>query len=288
MIERFDHAVIGVPDLESAMEAFRRLGFEVAVGGRHPSLGTRNAIVRFGLDYLELLTVEDPARAWARGPFGRELLSFLEHDAGLVGFVLAGTGLEDEASGLGDLGLGVEGPFEMDRVHPKGGRLEWRLVLPGGSPWRKPWPYLIDWITGEDELLAWDPPGDHDNRLIGVAGIDLAVEDLGDAARLYERGLGLGLGEHGQPEPGASSRHYRLGSFRLGLHQPYGPGPIATELERRGPGPYRLVLASGDPACTAEVLSRNGFPISRSPAGLDIDPSQAMGARIRIVPVDPH
>ena len=284
MIERFDHAVIGVPDLESAMGAFRRLGFEVAVGGRHPSLGTRNAIVRFGLDYLELLAVEDPAVARARGPFGRELLSFLDRYSGLVGFVLAGTGLEGEVDGLRGLGIGAEGPFEMDRVHPKGGRLEWKLVLPGRSPWRKPLPYLIDWITGEDELMAWDPPGDHSNLVGGVAGIDLVVEDLEEAARLYEQALGLPPGEDGQGRPGTTSRHYRLGSFRLALHQPEEPGLAAAELEQRGPGPYRLVLESGDLDSTAETLTRSGVTISRSPAALDIDPSEAAGARIRIVP----
>ena len=284
MIERFDHAVIGVPDLEPAMGAFRRLGFEVAVGGRHPSLGTRNAIVRFGLDYLELLTVEDPAVARARGPFGEELLSFLDRGSGLVGFVLAGTGLEGEVEGLRDLGIGAEGPFEMDRIHPKGGRLEWKLVLPGGSPWRKPWPYLIDWITGEDELLAWDPPGDHANRVAGVAGMDLVVGDLEEAARLYEQALGLRADDGEHRRPGATSRHYRLGSFRLALHRSDGPGSGAAELEQRGPGPYRLVLESGDLESTAGTLARAGVPISRSPAGLDIDPSEAVGARIRIVP----
>ena len=284
MIERFDHAVIGVPALEPAMGAFRRLGFEVAVGGRHPSLGTRNAIVRFGLDYLELLTVEDPAVARARGPFGRELLSFLDQGSGLVGFVLAGTGLEGEVEGLRELGIGAEGPFEMDRIHPKGGRLEWRLVLPGGSPWRKPWPYLIDWITGEDELLAWDPPGDHANRVGGVAGMDLVVGDLDEAARLYEQALGLRADDSGHRRPGATSRHYRLGSFRLALHQPEGPGSGAAELEQRGPGPYRLVLASSDLDSTAGALTRAGVTFSRSPAGLDIDPSEAVGACIRIVP----
>ena len=226
MIERFDHAVIGVPDLESAMGAFRRLGFEVAVGGRHPSLGTRNAIVRFGLDYLELLAVEDPAVARARGPFGRELLSFLDGASGLVGFVLAGTGLQDEVEGLRGLGIGVEGPFEMDRIHPKGGRLEWKLVLPGGSPWRKPWPYLIDWITGEDELLAWDPPGYHANRVGGVAGMDLVVGDLEEAARLYEQALDSGpatTGIGGRERPAATT-----GSVPSGWRStsPMGPAPV--------------------------------------------------------------
>ena len=284
MIERFDHAVIGVPDLEPAMDAFRRLGFEVAVGGRHPSLGTRNAIVRFGLDYLELLTVEAPDVARNRGPFGRELMSFLDGGSGLVGFVLAGTGLEDEVEGLRELSIGAEGPFEMDRIHPKGGRLEWKLVLPGGSPWRKPWPYLIDWITGEDELLAWDPPGDHANLVGGVVGMELVVGDLEEAARLYEQALGLRADEGGHRRPGVTSRHYRLGSFQLTLRRPGGPDSGAAELEQRGPGPYRLVLGSSDLESTAETLTRAGVTISRSPAGLDIDPSEAEGARIRIAP----
>ena len=284
MIERFDHAVIGVPDLHAGMDAFRRLGFEVAVGGRHPSLGTRNAIVRFGLDYLELLTVEFPDAARARGAFGTDLMAFLAQDSGLVGYVLAGSGLDDEVEGVRSLGLDVEGPFEMDRIHPKGGRLEWRLVLPGGSPWRKPWPYLIDWITSGEELLAWDPPGDHPNRVSGVAGIDLVVEDLEDARRLYEEALGLRPGESGQPRPGASSRHYRLGPFRLRVHQPDGAGPVTAELDRRGPGPYRLLLTSSDLDSTAAALSRNGVRYDESASAIDIDPVDAAGTRLRIVP----
>ena len=283
MIERFDHAVIGVPDLEAAMDTFRRLGFEVAVGGRHPSLGTRNAIVRFGLDYLELLTVEFPDTARARGAFGTDLMAFLAEHSGLVGYVLAGSGLDDEVEGIRSSGLDVEGPFRMDRVHPKGGRLEWRLVLPGRSPWRKPWPYLIDWITGEDELLAWDPPGDHPNRVSGVAGIDLLVEDLDGAGRFYEEALGLRRRE-GEQAQGASSRHYRLGSFRLGVHQPDGSGPVATELDRRGPGPFRLLLASSDLDSTAAALSRNGVRYDQSASGIDIDPVDAAGTRLRIFP----
>ena len=241
MIERFDHAVIGIPNLDAGMAAFRRLGFAVSEGGRHPSLGTHNAIVRFGLDYLELLSVEDEARA--RGTFGAELLSFLGRSSGLVGYVLAGTGLEEQAEGLRTLGVGAEGPFDMDRVRPDGRRLEWRLVLPGGSPWRKPWPYLIDWITPESDLLAWDPPGNHDCRVTGVAGIDLVVDDLEISECIYQQALCLRPEDTGSTpaEPDIRSYYYRIGSFRLGLHQPIQSGPAASELEQRGPGPLPLV-----------------------------------------------
>ncbi len=283
MIERFDHAVIGVPDLEEAMDAFGRLGFTVAEGGRHPSLGTRNAIVRFGLDYLELLTVEHQDIALSRGPFGTELVAFLQQDSGLVGFVLAGAQLQHEAEGLRNLGIEVEGPFEMDRIHARGGRLEWRLVLPGASPWRKPWPYLIDWITTPTELLEWDPPGDHPCGVVGVAGIDLAVDDPPGAAAIYEQGLGL-RPETDRQSPAARRRYYRIAGFRLGLHQPGGPGIVAEELEQRGPGPFRLILESGDVVETVRTLARIRVRYQESSGGIDIDPDEAIGARLRIVP----
>lgn len=284
MIERFDHAVIGVPDLEEGMAAFGRLGFEVAEGGRHPSLGTRNAIVRFGLDYLELLSVEHPDRAASRGPFGAELLDFLETSSGLVGFVLAGTDLEEQADGFKRLGVGAAGPFEMDRVRPDGRRLEWRLVVPGNSPWRKSWPYLIDWITPEENLLAWDPPGNHDCGVTGVAGIDLVVEDMEAADHMYREALNL-RSTRVQPASGNRSGRrssYRIGSFHLGLIAPSAPGPAADELAGRGAGPYRLILAA-DMNSAARVLSRNGVTYCGSDQGLDIDPDAAAGARIRLI-----
>ncbi len=286
MIERFDHAVIGVPDLEDGITAFRRLGFEVSEGGRHPSLGTRNAIVRFGLDYLELLSVEDACQARSRGPFGAELLSFLGKSSGLVGFVLAGTGLEEQAEDFRSLGISAEGPFEMDRIRPDGRRLEWRLVVPGGSPWRRPWPYLIDWVTPESDLLAWDPPGDHGCGVTGMAGMDLVTGDLEETREIYQNALGLRdrLTPPSPGEAGTTSLYLRIGSFSLGLHEPAGDGAAARELDRRGPGPFRLLLSSPDPSHSAATLSTLDIPFSKTSRGIDIDPDAAAGARIRIVP----
>ena len=282
MIERFDHAVIGVPDLESGMDTFRKLGFEVQEGGRHPSLGTRNAIVRFGLDYLELLSVEDPCQARKRGPFGAELLSFLENSSGLVGYVLAGRDLQEQVDAFTALGVATEGPFDMDRIRPDGRRLEWRLVVPGGSPWRKPWPYLIDWVTPETDLLSWDPPGVHECAATGVAGIDLVVDDVGAVDHMYRAGLGLQV----QGAPGSSRGGrpgYRIGSFRLRLLEPTSDAAVADGPGRSGVGPYRLLLAASDLTVTAAVLSANGVAYSKTPAGLELDPSAAAGARIRFV-----
>lgn len=283
MIERFDHAVIGLSDPAAGVEAFRRLGFEVTEGGQHPTLGTRNAIVRFGLDYLELLWVEHPETARERGKFGNELLSFLEESSGLVGYVLAGARLEEQVDGFRDLGVGSEGPFEMDRIRPDGKRLEWRLLVPGGTPWRKPWPYLIDWITPESDLLAWDPPGTHSCGVTGVAGIDLVVEDLQQAALIYRQGLGMRPGKPPSGPRRSRTLQYRVGSFRLRLIEPASAGPEADQLHEQGAGPFRIILSSGDLRGTARVLNSQGIPHTETPAGLDIDPGAAAGVRIRIV-----
>ncbi|MFT5416828.1 MAG: catechol 2,3-dioxygenase-like lactoylglutathione lyase family enzyme [Gammaproteobacteria bacterium] len=260
MIARFDHAVIAVRSIPEALEAYASLGFEVAAGGRHPSFGTQNAIVRFGLDYLELLAVEDPVQARARGPFGAELAAYLEQTSGLIGFVLASSDLDEEAAGLKAIGQAAEGPFAMDRERPDGRRLAWRLVIPGGSPWRKPWPFLIEWETPDAERIAWDSPGRHPNGAIGVAGVELLVDDIAAARQLYESAFGLGASNIG-----AAHVDYAIGSFLLQLHTATSQDAVG-ELTSVGPGPHRL------------LLRRDG---DSSPA-VDLDIDAALGARIRI------
>ena len=259
MISRFDHAVIAVPDIESAIATYSALGFEVAAGGRHPSLGTRNAIVRFGLDYLELLAVEDADQARARGSFGAELADFLDQATGLVGFVLASTKLEDEAAGLANIGLAHKGPFAMDRERPDGRVLAWRLVVPGLSPWRKPWPFLIEWKTPDADRLSWDPIGQHANGATGIFGMELLVEDIDAAATLYEKGLGLSLSD-------GTSNSYTIDGFKLELTEASDP-EMTDELEHWGPGPFRLYLRA--PSLDTDIV--------------DIDPEQALGARLRLI-----
>ncbi|MCZ6895763.1 MAG: VOC family protein [Gammaproteobacteria bacterium] len=277
MIIRFDHAVIAVRDVDTAIEAYTALGFEVAAGGRHPSFGTRNAIVRFGLDYLELLAIEDIEQARARGSFGAELAAFLEHSIGLVGFVFASSRLEDEAHGLADIGLAAEGPFAMERERPDGHILTWRLVIPGSSPWRKPWPFLIEWETPDADRLSWDPVGNHPNRVTGVSGMDLLVDDIDAAATLYEKAFGLSPSGSTNESTGLS---YCVGEFELKLCEPSDSDRL-DEIEQLGPGPSRLHLHSADLAASAASLGKAGVCISAD--AIDVDPDRSLGAKLRIV-----
>lgn len=260
MISRFDHIVIGVQDIPAAVEAYKKLGFDVAEGGRHPSIGTRNAIIRFGLDYIELLAVEDKEQAYASGSFGAEFADALENSTGLIAFVLASNNLDEEAAGLARIKQPAQGPFEMDRVRPDGRTLNWRLVIPGGSPWRKPWPFLIEWETPDSERLAWDSPGSHGNGADGVKGVDLVVDDLKFARGIYEKAFGML-----PSEVSASRVVYRLGGFSLSVSLPT-EAEMHSELATLGPGTFCLHLRHKDSEAT--------------PIDLPLD--LALGARIRI------
>src|SRR5215203_1573100 len=70
-----DHVILAVPELGAAAAALERvLGLRATPGGRHPALGTENALVPIGGAYLELVAVADERTA-ATTAFGRSALA---------------------------------------------------------------------------------------------------------------------------------------------------------------------------------------------------------------------
>jgi catechol 2,3-dioxygenase-like lactoylglutathione lyase family enzyme len=271
VITRFDHAVIAMRDLDDAVRRYRDLGFDVVVGGRHPEMGTHNAIIRFGLEYIELLAVADEAEAIASGAKGRVLVNFLrQRSGGLVGYAVAARHIEEDAERFRRTGLAAEGPFAMSRRRPDGNILSWRLLVPTGVAWRRTWPFLIEWDAPDDQRLAWEPPGVHPNGVTGVRSVAEAVSDLGWASDLYRRQLGLGPGDEDDAiDLGARRATFRLGTFRIDLLAPVADGVLAAVLAETGEGPFELTLTVRDRAEAAAILSRAGIPFEDVP----IDPT---------------
>jgi hypothetical protein len=194
MITRLDHVVIGVRDLDDAIQAYQELGFEVRVGGRHTGLGTHNALIRFGLEYLELLAVYDEAEAARSGGPGQFMIEYLRERRGaLLGFALASDNLEDEAArgAAPEIGYTPGEPFKMQRARPDGHVLSWRLMVPGQHTWRRPWPFLIQWDAPDAQRVALEGVGQHANGAVGVAGLRVAAHNVPAVLGVYHNQLGL-------------------------------------------------------------------------------------------------
>jgi catechol 2,3-dioxygenase-like lactoylglutathione lyase family enzyme len=284
MIERFDHLVIGVRDLDAAVRQYRdALGFDVRPGGRHTGRGTENALVRFGLDYLELISIYDQGEAERAG---RETLgAFLRrHQGGLVSFALATSDIEAAAAHFGERKLDARGPFPMERLRPDGSRVTWRLLVPGGDQYRRPWPFLIQWDQSDDERLQREAPGRHPNGARAVREVAVAIADLDRAVDLYGRQLGMPLVERRlTPELAAERADFTLGFFQIALLAPTGPGLIQEALDTMGEGPFQAVVNIERSEDAHRQLAERGTSIVAAPGvpgGLLIDQQRALGARL--------
>ncbi|HLI09392.1 MAG TPA: VOC family protein [Ktedonobacteraceae bacterium] len=286
MITRFDHTVIAVRDLDAAISAYQALGFDVSPGGRHTGLGTYNAIIRFGLDYIELLSVYDRSEAeQGRGLSGETLLDFFaQHEGGLVGYALATDDIEQEAERFRRTGLQAQGPFGMQRMRPDGHLLSWSLLVPGGVSWRRRWPFFIQWGVSDEQRLAWEKPGVHANGVVRWTGISVGVHDLESAIDLYQRQIGLALEQRNEVTALAARRAtFRVGSSSIELLAPLGEGPVRHMLATIGEGPFEVRLAVRDIDQTRAFLTQQGLhfiPAPTDASALLLGPDHTVGARL--------
>ncbi len=287
MITRFDHAVIAVRDLDEAMRAYSRLGFAVSRGGRHPGRGTENAIIRFGLDYLELLALADEREARAAGVDDATLQGFQR--SGLVDCALASDDLAADTARLRTAGLSVHGPFDGSRRRPDGTPLAWRMAtiaqsVSGFAHIRDPWPFLIQWITPDAERIAGDHPGAQPNGTTRVLGVSVIVRDLDAAIEGYQHGLGLGLAERTTRGDMAAERaRFTAGGAGIDLLGPRGEGIVSQALAATGEGLFTVTLATPDLEATRRYLASAGIPLSPTSGRsgkLLIAPEAACGARL--------
>ncbi len=257
---RFDHAVIGVRSLAEASRFYAdSLGFAVYPGGRHSGLGTHNAIVRFGLDYLELLSVYDEVEALAAGSTRVPLVEFLRrHTCGMLGFALATDDIDGMAARLRAEGLDAIGPFPMRRLRPDGVLLEWQLLVPGGTAWRRPWPFFIQWGMADADRLRHETPGRHANGTRRVRGVAVAVHDLARAKDLYGRQLGLTLREEGVAD-GVTWARYALDSFHIDVLCPRAAGEVQEYLDSFGEGLYQVWLELTEISPAVEYFSQRAI-----------------------------
>ncbi len=261
MITRFDHAVIAVANLARAIEAYHSLGFDVFPGGRHEHRGTHNALIRFGgADYIELLGVYDADRAVRSGPNGRALAEFVrDRRGGLVGHCYSSQDIEVDAARMRRAGLEVVGPFEMRRQRADGQVLTWRLLVPVDVPWRRRWPFFIQWDDPEEERLSLEGTGKHPNSATSVAGVAVAVGDLDEASELYSALFDSEPFRRDEVTSLAAARaSFDVRGFIIDLLTPVGEGPVGEAVARDGEGPFEVKVEVADLKAASRALARAG------------------------------
>jgi hypothetical protein len=143
-LERVDHLVYTVPDLQAGMDEIQgRLGTRPILGGRHPSFGTHNAVLSIGpATYLEVIAPDPGLDRPGKGlPFSMEVLK----RSRLATWALRAEDIQEVAAVGARAGIGLGRVEAGRRNKPDGGVLSWELTDPRAMPFGGAVPFLIRW-----------------------------------------------------------------------------------------------------------------------------------------------
>lgn len=138
-----DHLVYAAPDLAEGVQAVEsQLGVAMSPGGRHPGLGSHNALLRVGARAYFEVVAPDPSQRRPRNGYwfagGGTVLP------GLVAWCARSGDLDALAAGAGRRLLGPV--RSMFRVNPGGDAVHWTLTMPPSPPHHAgAVPFFIDW-----------------------------------------------------------------------------------------------------------------------------------------------
>lgn len=137
-----DHLIVFTSVLERGMDwVEQRLGARPVAGGRHPDLGTHNALLGLGPEcYLEVMA-PDPDALLPMDP-AETALGFLTEPR-LGTWVLRAEDIEARCARAAGIGLGPVRAGHRD--NPDGSRVRWRVTDPFRFPFGGVVPFLIAW-----------------------------------------------------------------------------------------------------------------------------------------------
>jgi hypothetical protein len=144
-IPAIDHLVYATPDLDTTVRAIAdATGVHPSVGGQHPGLGTRNALLALGPRvYLEIVG-PDPEQPPPDAPrwFGIDTLEAPR----LVTWCAAASDLTALHARAHAAGVPLGAVRDGGRVRPDGVRLAWQVTSPFTVLEEGLVPFFIDWL----------------------------------------------------------------------------------------------------------------------------------------------
>jgi glyoxalase-like protein len=140
-----DHLLLGVSDLDRGIAwVEKKTGVRAAVGGSHPGVGTRNALLSLGgRRYLEIIA-PDPAQSAFTFRIDLRKLS----EPRLITWAAATGDVNALSKKAREAGLAVQGPEPGSRERPDGKVLRWKTLgvkVDLAADGVDPIPFFIEW-----------------------------------------------------------------------------------------------------------------------------------------------
>jgi hypothetical protein len=229
MLLGIDHLVIVVNDLDAAAADYRRLGFTVVPGGRHP-VGSHNVLISFADgSYLEII-------AFYREASDHRWWSPLQEGERLVDYCLQTDDLRGDTEKFRSVGIEINDPVPWARTRPDGYELKWLLSLARGRH-RGVAPFLIEDVTPRSERVPQQFA--HQNGACGIRRLVIAVAGTTEVARAYENVLGCAAEVVEDALLRASGVRLTIGPHALEFLSPIASeSPLRQWIEDYGPSPY--------------------------------------------------
>lgn len=247
-LRSLDHVVIAVHDLDRSIADYRSLGFTVNPGGRHPGRSSHNALIVFADGaYIELI-------AWqAAAPEERWWRLLQSRGEGFVDFALLPGDTAAAIDAARSRGLAtIIGPVEGGRVRPDGMALQWRTARQASHDL----PFLCGDVTARNLRVPEGEARQHPNGVSGVAGLSIAVRDLGVSVERYSALLGPAVPVTiSSRDPQSAQASFLLGSTRFTL---------VAAMQDEGPSHMTLTGPVGASRRTLNIAVSHGAAIDIS------------------------
>jgi hypothetical protein len=142
-----DHLLLGSADLDRGIAWVEKLtGVRAVIGGSHPGVGTRNALISLGgRQYVEIIA-PDPAQTAYNFPIDVRMLT----EPRLITWAAATRDITVTAKNAQEAGYQIFGPRDGSRTRPDGKVLKWKtlgVVNQFGLQGIEPIPFFIQWAA---------------------------------------------------------------------------------------------------------------------------------------------
>ncbi len=158
-IRAVDHLLLGVSDLDYGVAWIEKLtGVKAAVGGSHPGVGTRNALISLGSRrYLEIIAPDPMQKEYN---FSIDIRGLSEPR--LITWAAAAIDINTIARKAREAGFEISGPREGSRSRPDGKVLNWKSLGISnnfGQDRIEPIPFFIQWAQDSVHPSQDSPKG---------------------------------------------------------------------------------------------------------------------------------